>query len=275
MGSTTAPRLLLAGALMLWTGTPLAAQSGASSAGDTLTAGSAVAVDVRLGGAGGAFDPSAPRPVRRRDTASPPAVLPAAVVHRAPFPVDEAALGAAPRVGEGALLEGALVPLAADGPHPPVGTRLQLWRPGEAGGDRAVGWPVATGTVVADASVRIDRLHDRVRAGDRVRPLPTEPDLAGRRLEAVAAGRRATVLDLPAPRPVVQLGDWVRIALGADADLRPGDEFVPVSGADALGSETRLQIVSVHPEQSIARIVDLGSTSPLPGTVVRLDRRVR
>lgn len=207
MGSTTAPRLLLAGALMLGAGTPLAAQSGVSSAGDTLTAGSAVAVDVRQGGAGGAFDPSAPRPVRRRDTAAPPAVLPTAVLHRAPFPVDGSTLEGAPRVGEGALLEGAVVPLSADGPLPPVGSRLQLWRPGEGDDGDPVGWPVATGTVVADASVRIDRLHDRVRAGDRVRPLPAEPDLAGRRLEAVAAGRRARVLDLLAPRAVVRPGD--------------------------------------------------------------------
>lgn len=266
MGSTLAPRLLLTCALAVAAGGPLSAQSGR---------GSTIAVDVRLGGAGEQVDSSAPRPVRRLDAAAPPAVLPPAVVHRAPFPLAEVASEPMLTVAEGAVRSEAVLPVRSRSAPPPEGTRVQLWRPGSGEEAGPLGWPVATATMTASSSLRLDRLYAPVQAGDRVRLLPAEPDLAGRRLEAVAAGRRAAVVDLLSRRPLSQIGDWVRIAAGDDAAIRPGDEFVPVAGPADLHSETRLQVVSVHPSQSVARILQLGTTTLHPGVTVRLDRRVR
>lgn len=277
MGSRIATLLACACAVA----TPVVAQAGSGAARDTIpVAGSAVGVAVQRGGGGVSFDPTAPRPVRRMDGDAPRAVLPPAVVQRAPFPIRDA-----PDLEVGTVAEDPGSPRVGDRIRIEVsravapGTRLQLWRPGPTGATGPMGQPVAGATVLAVAgsvaTAQVNALFDGIRAGDALRPHPEEPDLAGRRLEAVSSGRRALLLGSVPERPLVQLGDWMVVDVGSDASLNPGDEFVPVGGPADLRGETRLQVVSVHPDRSVVRVLSVGSFPLASGVTVRLDQRVR
>lgn len=266
----------------------------ASPAGE---AGARVAAVAVLGGGGGApIDPEAPVPVRRADpepvrrgAADRRPAVPPVVFEGAPFPLEGAASPpdsvAGPVAGEtdapaaGSARVGDRVVVSGPGTAAP-GDRLQSWRPGPALDDGSrMGWPTATLTVVAAGGgrivARIDRLHDRMAPGDRVRPLPPAPAVTVDQLEPVAAGRRLEIRAAADGRAMLGPGDWVVLGAGARDGLGPGDEFVPVDGPDDVRGGARIQVVGVHSTVSIARVVGVGSTLLRPGRRLRLDRRVR
>lgn len=135
---------------------------------------------------------------------------------------------------------------------------------------------VLTVTAVGDttAVAVVSKEYGRVQAGDMVGPLPPYSVVVGDRAEDVSGGSEAMIMGAAGSQQLNDLGHHMFLDLGTDHGISIGDEFVLYS--DVVSSEVRgrLQVVSVMPTSSTARISAMSDDVFHQGVIVRLVRQM-
>lgn len=120
-------------------------------------------------------------------------------------------------------------------------------------------------------------VFDRLSIGDMLVPLPSFPLQPGVRAAAASTGADATIVAFANDHPLEELNDVAFLDQGSDHGVRVGDEYVAV-WVEGTGTpsepEGRLQVISVHPDHSSARIVWLRNPIMQSGLRVRVDRKM-
>lgn len=136
----------------------------------------------------------------------------------------------------------------------------------------AVSDPVPGGAVALVVDV-----FDRLSIGDLVMLLPAFTLQPGQRAVQTSTGADATLVAFARQHPLQELNDVVFLDQGADHGVGIGDEYIAV-WSEGTGTppetEGRIQVISVHPDHSSARIVWLRNPIFQTGIQVRADRRM-
>ena len=136
----------------------------------------------------------------------------------------------------------------------------------------AVSDPTPAGAVALVVTVL-----DRLRVGDFLQVLPSFPLQPGVQAQPVLAGPDATILGFAAEHALQSIHDIAFLDQGSDQGVAIGDEYVVVwnEGTGVPPEvEGRLQVISVHPDHSCARIVWLRNPVFETGGRVALDRKM-
>ena len=132
--------------------------------------------------------------------------------------------------------------------------------------------PVPGGAVALVVDV-----FDRMTMGDFVTMLPAFTVQPGVRAAPVNTGTDATIVAFAVDRAIQETHDIAFLDQGSDRGVKVGDEYVAV-WVEGTGTppveEGRLQVVSVHPDHSSARIIDMRNLIFERGLRVRIDRRM-
>jgi phage tail protein X len=168
------------------------------------------------------------------------------------------------------------------GPVPARGTELLAFRVDHTIADvgkvliptgvLAVSDPVPGGAValVVDA-------FDRLTMGDFVMALPSFALQPGVRAQPTTTGADATLVAFARDHALQELNDVAFLDQGSDHGVKIGDEYVAV-WPEGTGTppevEGRLQVISVHPDHSSARIIWMKNPIFQTGVRVRVDRRM-
>ncbi len=172
--------------------------------------------------------------------------------------------------------------LQFDGPVPARGTEIMTFRVGRTlpgigrvlipTGVLAVSDPVPGGGVALVVDV-----FDRLSMGDLFMALPAFNVQPGARAVPTTTGADATLVGFAAERALQNVNDIAFMDQGSDHGVKVGDEYVVV-WVEGRGTppevEGRLQVVSVHPDHSSARIVSMKNPIFQTGLRVRLDRKM-
>ncbi len=160
-----------------------------------------------------------------------------------------------------------------------VGDQLRTFRVTES--IEAVGQVVTpTGllsvTAVGDttAVAVVTKLYGRMLHGDLVGTVPSYELTPGVQAQAVTGGSEAMIMGTAGPQQLNDLGHKLFVDLGSDHGVGVGDEFVLYSDAVRTDVRGRLQVVSVQPTSSTARIVHMSDDVFRQGVIVRLVRQM-
>jgi hypothetical protein len=168
------------------------------------------------------------------------------------------------------------------GPVPPRGTELLSFRLDHEidgignvlipTGVIAVSDPVPGGAVGLVVDV-----FDRLSMGNFLIALPTFPLRPGIRAQPATGGADATLVAFAREHALQEINDVAFLDQGSDHGVRVGDEYIAV-WMEGSGTppevEGRLQVISVHPDHSSARIIWMKNPIFQTGARVRVDLRM-
>jgi hypothetical protein len=136
----------------------------------------------------------------------------------------------------------------------------------------AVSDPVPGGAVALVVDV-----FDRLSMGDLLIAAPSYPLRPGVRAQPANTGADATLFAFARDHALQEINDVAFLDQGGDHGVRIGDEYIAV-WTEGSGTppelEGRLQVISVHPDHSSARIVWMKNPIFQTGVRVRVDRRM-
>lgn len=136
----------------------------------------------------------------------------------------------------------------------------------------AVSDPTPDGAVALVVTV-----FDKIEMGDYLQLLPAFPLRPGVRPEPTRDGPEATILGFARDHALLSIHDVAFLDRGSDAGVSVGDEYV-VRWIEESGGpaeiEGRLQVISVRPDHSSARIISLRNPVFQTGARVGLDRKM-
>ena len=172
--------------------------------------------------------------------------------------------------------------LRFDGPVPARGSELLSFRVGRRipgvgvvlvpTGVLAVSDPVPGGAVALVVDV-----FDRLSMGDLLIPLPAYTLWPGMRAVPTNTGADATLVGFADDHALQKVHNIAFLDQGSDHGVRVGDEYVAV-WLEGTGTppevEGRLQVISVHPDHSSARIIWMKNPVFQTGLRVRVERRM-
>lgn len=172
--------------------------------------------------------------------------------------------------------------LEFDGAVPARGTQLLAFRVGRAidgigtvlipTGVLSVSDPVPGGAVALVVDV-----FDRLSLGDLLTAMPVHQIQPGARAQPSTTGADATLVGFAFSHEIQTVTDIAFLDQGSDHGVRIGDEYVAVwmeGRGTPAETEGRLQVVSVHPDHSSARIVWMRNPIFENGIRVRVDRKM-
>lgn len=172
--------------------------------------------------------------------------------------------------------------LAFTGATPARGAQLLAFRVGRAIRDLGTVL-IPTGVITVSDAVPggaiglVVDVMDRMSVGDLVTSLPDFLLQPGMRPAPAAPGADATIVAFANDHPLEDLNDVAFLDQGSDHGVKVGDEYVVV-WTEGTGTppepEGRLQVISVHPDHSSARIVWLKNPIFQSGLRVRIDRKM-
>lgn len=173
--------------------------------------------------------------------------------------------------------------IRTDGSGVAVGDLLQLFRqrrslPEAASVYEPTGVARVTGVAGQTVTADLVALYGLARLGDLARPVPGYDLEAGDRATEVEVSQEAGLIGFAAAGNVHSYGGVAFLDRGIRDGVRVGDEFVVLTPDDLVrggGTQARLQVVSVAPDHTSARIVDLTSPVFALDSRVLLDRSVR
>lgn len=131
-------------------------------------------------------------------------------------------------------------------------------------------------TAVGDttAVAVVTKQYGRILPGDLVGTVPPYALTSGVEAQEVTGGSEAMIMGSAGPQQLNDLGHQLFIDLGSDHGIGVGDEFVLYSDAVRDQVRGRLQVVSVQPTSSTARIVQMSDNVFRQGVIVRLVRQM-
>ncbi len=136
---------------------------------------------------------------------------------------------------------------------------------------------VATVETIADGEVVaiVQKVYDRIQAGDMVRALPTYTGVAGVYPEPVSGGSEAMIMGFAGAQVVTDIGHVAFLDLGSDDGIVIGDEFVLYGEAIPTATHGALQVIYTTPTTASARVLSMDDDVWEQGVIVRLARKMR
>ena len=126
-------------------------------------------------------------------------------------------------------------------------------------------------------SANVVDVFDHMTVGDYLVPLPAFTLQPGVRPAPATNGSDATIVGVANEHPLEELNDVAFLDQGSDQGVHVGDEFV-VMWAEKDGTppspEGRLQVISVHPDHSSARITWMKNAVFGTGVRVRAESKM-
>ena len=142
----------------------------------------------------------------------------------------------------------------------------------EPTGVLAVSDPTPDGAVALVVDV-----FKQLRIGDLIQLLPSYTLRPGVLAQPVTSGPDASIIGFAGAQAIQSIYDVAFLDQGSDQGVRIGDEYVVVwdeGNGSPSEVEGRLQVISVHPDHSSARITWIRNPVFKTGGIVGLDRKM-